>query len=44
MQTPYINLLADEYGQAMEIVTLPLFAHEVKGMDRLREVRKALFA
>ncbi len=44
MQTPYINLLADEYGQRMEIITLPLFAHEVKGVDRLRELRKVLFA
>jgi arsenite-transporting ATPase len=44
MQTPYINLLADEYGQSMEIITLPLFPHEVKGVDRLRELRKVLFA
>jgi arsenite-transporting ATPase len=44
MQTPYINLLADEYGQSMEIITLPLFPHEVKGVDRLRELRRVLFA
>jgi arsenite-transporting ATPase len=44
MQTPYINLLADEYGQRMEIITLPLFPHEVKGVERLRELRKVLFA
>ena len=44
MQAPYINLLADEYGQRMEITKLPLFAHEVKGVDRLRELRKVLFA
>jgi len=44
MQTPYINLLADEYGQSMEIITLPLFPHEVKGVERLRELRKVLFA
>ncbi len=44
MQTPYIDLLADEYGQRMEIIKLPLFPHEVKGVDRLRELRKVLFA
>ncbi len=44
MQSPYINLLADEYGQNMEIITLPLFAREVKGVERLRELRKVLFA
>jgi arsenite-transporting ATPase len=44
MQTPYINLLTDEYGQSMEIIKLPLFPHEVKGVDRLREMRKLLFA
>jgi len=43
MQTPYINLLADEYGQTMEIITLPLFPHEIKGVERLRELRKVLF-
>jgi arsenite-transporting ATPase len=44
MQAPYINLLADEYGQSMEIITLPLFPHEVKGVERLKELRKVLFA
>ena len=44
MQTPYINLLTDEYGPTMEIITLPLFPHEVKGVDRLRELSQVLFA
>jgi arsenite-transporting ATPase len=44
MQTPYINLLDDEYGQRMEIIKLPLFAHEVKGVERLKELGKVLFA
>jgi arsenite-transporting ATPase len=44
MQNPYINLLADEYGQRMEIITLPLFPHEVKGVERLRELRRVLFS
>lgn len=44
MQIPYINMLANEYGQRMEIIELPLFPHEVKGVDRLRELSKVLFA
>ena len=44
MQTPYVNMLDNEYGQSMEIIKLPLFAHEIKGVDRLREMRKMLFA
>jgi len=44
MQAPYIDLLVVEYGQRMEIITLPLFPHEVKGVARLRELRKVLFA
>ena len=44
MQAPYIELLAEEYGQSMEIITLPLFPYEMKGVKRLRELRKILFA
>jgi len=44
MQIPYINMLANEYGQRMEIIELPLFPHEIKGVDRLRELSKVLFA
>jgi arsenite-transporting ATPase len=44
MQRPYLNLLQDEYGQEMTITQLPLFADEMKGADRLRELERLLFA
>ncbi len=43
MQQPYLNLLAEEYGQRMEITHLPLLPHEVKGLRRLEEVGVMLF-
>jgi len=44
MQRPYLDLLAREYGKHMTITQLPLFAEEMKGVDRLRELEKILFA
>jgi arsenite-transporting ATPase len=44
MQMPYINMLADEYGDGrMKIIQLPLFAYEMKGVERLKELEKVLF-
>jgi arsenite-transporting ATPase len=43
MQRPYLDLLDREYGQRMNITQLPLFADEVKGVNRLRELEKRLF-
>jgi len=44
MQIPYINMLADEYGGGrMKIIQLPLFAYEMKGMERLKELERILF-
>jgi len=44
MQIPYINMLADEYGDGrMKIIQLPLFAYEMKGVERLKELEKVLF-
>ena len=42
-QKGYLELLYRKY-QRMKIVEVPLFPHEIKGIDRLREVEKALFA
>ena len=44
MQRPYLELLAKEYGEQMQITQLPLFAGEMKGVDQLRELEKLLFA
>ena len=41
-QQEYIRLLYDRY-QAMSIVEVPLFPHEIKGIDRLKEVERSLF-
>jgi len=41
-QQGYIKLLYDRY-QGMSIVEVPLFPHEIKGIDRLREVERSLF-
>jgi hypothetical protein len=44
MQILYINTLADEYGGGrMKIIQLPLFAYEMQGMERLKELEKTLF-
>lgn len=44
MQQPYLDLLAQEYGRQMNITRLPLFAHEIKGAERLRKLEARLFA
>ena len=43
MQQPYIQMLCDEYG-ADALIRLPLLPYEVKGVARLREVERFLFA
>jgi arsenite-transporting ATPase len=44
MQRPYLDLLAEEYGGRMTVTPLPLFADEMKGTGRLKELGKLLFA
>jgi arsenite-transporting ATPase len=41
-QKEYIDLLHRQY-KAMRIVEVPLFPHEIKGIDRLKEVERSLF-
>jgi len=43
MQRPYLEQIAREYGGAMEITHIPLFAEEVKGVQRLYELQESLF-
>lgn len=43
MQRPYLALLAQENGDAMEITHIPLFAEEMKGIGRLRQLQGLLF-
>jgi arsenite-transporting ATPase len=44
MQRPYLQLLEEEYGQRMSITHVPLFAQEIKGVERLDQVARILFA
>lgn len=44
MQRKYIKILADEYGDGRKLVEVPLFPHEIKGLESLRELEKVLFA
>lgn len=43
MQTPYIRQLEQEYGQRLAITKVPEFAHEVKGIEKLRILEAHLF-
>jgi arsenite-transporting ATPase len=44
MQRPYLDLLAQEYGQRMTISQVPLFPDEMRGTSRLRKLEALLFA
>jgi arsenite-transporting ATPase len=44
MQRPYLDLLAREYGARMTLTRLPLFADEIRGTERLKDVEEWLFA
>jgi arsenite-transporting ATPase len=41
-QQKYIDFLHRKY-QGMRVIEVPLFSHEIKGIDRLREVEKSLY-
>jgi hypothetical protein len=42
-QARYLSLVHGKYTQ-LQIVEIPLFPHEIKGIDRLKLVEKWLFA
>jgi len=43
MQRPYIELLEQEYDGHLQVIQLPAFAREMKGIDRLEILEKVLF-
>jgi arsenite-transporting ATPase len=43
MQSPYLQLLDEKYGDSMTITRLPLFAQEIKGTQRLQKLEGLLF-
>ena len=44
MQRPYIELLETEYDGHLEMIQLPAFAQEMKGIERLRILEQVLFS
>lgn len=44
MQVAYIEMLVREYGEEIKIIQLPLFPYEMKGVERLKELERVLFA
>lgn len=44
MQRKYIKMLSDEYADGRKLIEVPLFAHEIKGVESLKELEKVLFA
>jgi arsenite-transporting ATPase len=44
MQQGYIKILRDEYANGRKVIEVPLFPHEIKGVERLRELERVLFA
>jgi arsenite-transporting ATPase len=43
MQTPYLEMLAADYGERMSLIRIPEQAWEVKGVARLQAVEDLLF-
>jgi len=43
MQRPYIELLEQEYDGHLEVIQLPAFAREMKGIGRLKILERVLF-
>lgn len=44
MQQPYLEQVARTYGARLEITLVPLFADEIKGVQRLRDLETLIFA
>jgi arsenite-transporting ATPase len=43
MQTHYIRLLTEEYGERLRLILLPLFPYEIKGTERIEKASRILF-
>jgi arsenite-transporting ATPase len=44
MQTEYINILEDRYGERIKLIQVPLAPHEIKGVERIEQVSEILFS
>ncbi len=43
MQTHYIRVLTEEYGERLRLILLPLFPYEIKGTERIEKASGILF-
>ncbi|MDI7259074.1 MAG: ArsA family ATPase [Thermodesulfobacteriota bacterium] len=43
MQQNYIKILRDQYAQRIKLIELPLFPHEVKGVEKINKISEVLF-
>jgi arsenite-transporting ATPase len=43
MQSEYIKILKDRYGQRIKLIKVPMAPHEIKGVERIEQVSEILF-
>ena len=43
MQQSYIKILGDQYSERIRLIQTPLFAHEIKGVERIKRISDILF-
>jgi arsenite-transporting ATPase len=44
MQSEYIKILKDRYGQRIKLIKVPMAPHEIKGVERIEQVSEILFS
>jgi arsenite-transporting ATPase len=44
MQMEYTKILEDRYGERIKLIQVPLAPHEIKGVERIEQISKILFA
>jgi arsenite-transporting ATPase len=44
MQSEYIKILKDRYGQRIKLIQVPMAPHEIKGVERIEQVSEILFS
>ena len=43
MQQNYIKMLRDQYSHRIQLISAPLFPHEIKGVEKIKKVSEILF-
>jgi len=43
MQQNYIKILKDQYSQRIKLIEIPLFPHEIKGVEKIKKISEILF-